>query len=81
MPTTGVAAGVSSAVLATQTLATPIIAITLGVTAVLVVLTAVIACVATFSEIHGERALKVLTLLIGRPEPEPPEGGEAQLES
>jgi hypothetical protein len=81
MPTTGVAAGVSSAVLATQTLATPIIAIALGVTAVLVVLTAAMACVATFSEIHGERALKVLALLIGRPEPEPPEGGGAQLES
>jgi hypothetical protein len=80
MPTTGAAAGVGSALLATQTSATPIIAIALGATAVLVILTAVIACVATFSEIHSERALKVLTLLVGRPEFEPPDGGEAQLE-
>jgi hypothetical protein len=39
----------------------------------------ILCCVAVFgSRSRSTRAIKVLALLIGRAEPEPPKGGEAQ---
>ena len=73
------AAGLGSAILASgQPTPVPILATAVGVAAVSVILVGVVACAAAFSETHGDRALKVLALLIGRNAPEPPEGGDAR---
>jgi hypothetical protein len=73
------AAGLGSAILASgQPTPVPILATAVGVAAVSVILVGVVACVAAFSETHGDRALKVLALLIGSNAPEPPEGGDAR---
>ncbi|GAA4581165.1 hypothetical protein GCM10023194_11600 [Planotetraspora phitsanulokensis] len=77
-PTLSAAAGLGSAILASgQPTPVPILATAVGVAAVSVILLGVVACVATFSRSRGDRALKVLALLVGRNDPEPPDGGEA----
>ncbi|GAA1291584.1 hypothetical protein Psi02_36060 [Planotetraspora silvatica] len=77
-PMVSAAAGLGSAILASgQPTPVPILATAVGVAAVSMILLGVVACAATFSQTHGDRALKVLALLIGRDEPEPPDGGEA----
>jgi hypothetical protein len=62
--------------------ATPIV-VTVGVISGLLALQIVIlCCVAVFgSEAHSTRAIKALALLTGRPDPEPPEGGETRSNS
>ena len=75
-------AGLGSAILASgQPAPVPILATAVGVAAVSVALIVVVACAAVFSRSHGDRALSVLELLIGRDGSKPPDGGEAQAES
>ncbi|GAA4568344.1 hypothetical protein GCM10023193_49520 [Planotetraspora kaengkrachanensis] len=77
-PALSAAAGLGSAILASgQPTPVPILVTAVGVAAASVILLGVIACAATFSQSHGDRALKVLALLVGRDDPEPPDGGEA----